>query len=285
MGKELAVFAHRLSRQRSRLVLQPIEAKINGAVGNYNAHKTAYPDIPWPKVAKDFLVDHLGLSQNPLTTQIENHDSLVELLSILKHLNVILTGLCRDLWSYISIGYFRQKASPHEVGSSTMPHKVNPIDFENAEGNLGLAVGLISHLSEKLPISRWQRDLTDSTVLRSLGVVMGHTELAWKSLQKGLQKIDLDPAKTRQDLDQSWEVLSEPVQTVLRRFGVVDAYERLKAATRGVGLSKQGYQDLVKSCHEIPEEYRKQLLQLEPHRYIGLAEHLAEDFLSQGLLP
>lgn len=282
MGKELAVFAHRLSRQRNRLVLQPIEGKINGAVGNYNAHVAAYPDVSWPKIAKIFLVDYLGLFQNPLTTQIENHDSLIETLEILHHINAILIGLCRDLWSYTSIGYFKQKTSPDEVGSSTMPHKVNPIDFENAEGNLGIAMGLIRHFNEKLPISRWQRDLTDSTVMRSIGVIMGHTELAWKSLQKGLQKIDLDPQRTALDLDQSWEVLAEPLQTVLRRFGVVDAYERLKQATRGLGLTRQGYLDLVASSHEIPEEFRSRLMKLEPYQYTGLAERLAEDYVSRG---
>ncbi len=282
LGKELAVFGHRLLRQRQRLVAQPIEGKINGAVGNYNAHIAAYPELDWPKLAKSFVLTRLQLAFNPLTTQIENHDSLVETVGTIRHANTILIGLCRDVWSYVSLGYFTQRTVAGEIGSSTMPHKVNPIDFENAEGNFGLANALCSHFSDKLPISRWQRDLSDSTVLRALGEIAGHTELALASLIKGLGKIEAAPARLAVDLDQAWEVLAEPIQTLMRRHGILDAYERLKGATRGLSVSREALHALVRATAELPEEAKTRLLGMTPASYVGLAPQLARDFVLQA---
>jgi adenylosuccinate lyase len=282
LGKELAVFGRRLLRQRRALSALPIEGKINGAVGNYNAHVVAFPDVDWPEVARSFVKRRLGLAFNPLTTQIENHDSLVEFASTLSHFNTVLIGFARDIWAYISIGYFRQEALPGEVGSSTMPHKVNPIDFENAEGNLGVANALARHFADKLLISRWQRDLSDSTVLRTLGTLVGHSELAWRSFCRGLEKIAVDPVRLAADLDQAWEVLAEPVQTVMRRYGVVDAYERLKAATRGrPTVTREVLHALVDECTLMPSAAKAQLKALTPSQYVGLGERLARDFLGE----
>lgn len=282
LGKELAVFGRRLLRQRRTLAALPIEGKINGAVGNYNAHCVAFPDVDWPDIARSFVKRRLGLAFNPLTTQIENHDSLVEFVSTLGHINTILIGLSRDIWGYVSLGYFRQEVRAGEVGSSTMPHKVNPIDFENAEGNLGLANALARHFAEKLPISRWQRDLSDSTVLRTLGTVVGHSELAWRSFLKGLDKLAVDQDRLAEDLDQAWEVLAEPVQTVMRRYGVVDAYERLKAATRGrSSVTRDVLFALVDECTVLPPSAKEQLKALTPATYTGLAERLALEFVRE----
>ncbi len=288
LGKEFSVFSHRLLRQYKRLCVQPIEGKINGAVGNYNAHHAALMDIHWPTVCKAFVEDKLGLVFNPVTTQIENHDSMVEWLSILSHVNTILIGFCRDIWTYISLGYFSQRVRDGEVGSSTMPHKVNPIDFENAEGNLGVANALIGHFREKLPISRLQRDLSDSTVQRVIGTAIGHSELAWVSLARGLGKIVERHDVIAADLDQAYEVLAEPVQTVMRRYGVVDAYERLKAATRGKSVTRDVIQDLIRSTNELPDEEKMRLRALEPRHYLGFAEeitktHVAELFAVIGV--
>ncbi|MCA1851345.1 MAG: adenylosuccinate lyase, partial [Beggiatoa sp.] len=232
LGKELANFAHRLRRQHAKLRTAPILGKWNGAVGNYNAHLATYPELDWPALARDF-VEGLGLEWNPYTTQIEPHDHLAEALAIIERFNTILIDLCRDLWGYISLGYFRQKVVKTEIGSSTMPHKVNPIDFENAEGNLGMANAVLAHLAQKLPISRWQRDLTDSTVLRNLGVGIGHAVIAYEGCLQGLGRLAVDEEALARDVDGAWELLAEPVQTVMRRYGIEDAYERLKDLTRG----------------------------------------------------
>jgi len=233
LGKELAVFGHRLLRQRLQLAEIRMEGKFNGAVGNYNAHKVALPQVNWRELTAKFLQDHLRLKQNPLTTQIENHDSLVEYLDVLRRFCVVSIGLCRDVWTYIGYGYFRLKKVDGEVGSSTMPHKVNPIDFENAEGNLGIAISLLQHLAEKLPISRMQRDLSDSTVLRSLGTAIGHAELAMQSLLRGMSKLQCDEEALKRDLSSCYELLTEAVQSVMRRHGIMDAYEQLKNVSRG----------------------------------------------------
>ena len=278
LGKEIAVFGHRLQRQVILLNALPIDGKINGAVGNYNAHVAAFAGVDWPEVARSFVEERLGLNFNPLTTQIENHDSVVEFASVIAHINTLLIGLSRDIWSYISIGYFRQRLKAGEVGSSTMPHKVNPIDFENAEGNLGLASAIARHFAEKLPISRWQRDLSDSTVLRAIGEMAGHSELAWRSLLRGLGKITADPETIARDLNEAWEVLAEPVQTVMRRHGVVDAYERLKAATRGKAVTRETLLAVIAGCNELPTDVKKQLSALTPSGYTGLASKLARDF-------
>ncbi|MGH8744461.1 MAG: adenylosuccinate lyase, partial [Burkholderiales bacterium] len=232
LGKELANFAYRLKRAELRIASVRLQGKFNGAVGNYNAHLAAYPRFDWEKFARNF-VESFGFEFNPYTTQIEPHDCLAELFDAYAGANTILIDLDRDLWGYISLGYFKQKAKKKEVGSSTMPHKVNPIDFENSEGNLGVANALLKHLSEKLPVSRWQRDLTDSTVLRNVGVALGHTLLAYDSCLKGLNKLEANPARLREDLEQNWEVLAEPIQTVMRRYGIANSYEQLKALTRG----------------------------------------------------
>lgn len=278
LGKEIAVFVYRLNRQRYKLDAVKLDGKISGAVGNYNAHVIAYPTVDWTLVAKDFVEKVLALNWNPLTTQIENHDSIGEVADVLRRFNTISIGLCRDFWAYISIGYFRQQLKAGEVGSSTMPHKVNPIDFENAEGNFGLSSAVASHFSDKLLISRWQRDLSDSTVLRSLGTMLGHSLLALKSIEKGIAKVAVDDKAIAQDLQGAWEVLGEAVQTVMRRYGVMDAYERLKVATRGRVVSREILLEVINGCHALPEDVRRELAALTPEKYVGLAPRLATEF-------
>ncbi len=274
MGKELANFVYRLQRSRMQLLSIPILGKLNGAVGNYNAHRSAYPDVDWEAFAQHF-VEKLGLQFNPYTTQIESHDAMAEIFNAYARINTILVDLTRDIWGYIALGYFKQKTVANEVGSSTMPHKVNPIDFENAEGNLGIANALLTHLAEKLPISRWQRDLTDSTVLRNMGVALGHSLLAYDSCSKGLNKLEINSAQLAADLDSAWEVLAEPIQTVMRRYGVDNPYEQLKALTRGKGgMTKEAIQTFVSGL-PIPEEAKQRLLELTPRSYIGKATELA----------
>jgi len=280
LGKELAVFAHRLRKISGEVTQLPIESKFNGAIGNYNAHLAAYPTVDWSALTRSFLEERLGFSQNVLTTQIENHDSLVAWCQAVQRYNTVLLGLMRDMWSYISIGYFKQRVVAGEVGSSTMPHKVNPIDFENAEGNLGIATALAQHFAEKLPVSRWQRDLSDSTVLRTLGTFAGHSVLAWESAMRGLGKVTADPARLESDLAGAWEVLAEPVQTVMRSFGVVDAYERLKAATRGAAVTKDSLHRLIRATSEIPKEAQERLLAMRPQDYTGAGAQLAQEFLN-----
>ena len=274
LGKEVANFLHRLHRARARFASVPILAKINGATGNYNAHVAAYPNVDWEGVARGF-VESMGLEFNPYTIQIEPHDGLAELFDALSRINTILIDLNRDMWGYISIGYFKQKTVEGEVGSSTMPHKVNPIDFENSEGNLGVANALLRHLSEKLPVSRWQRDLSDSTVLRNIGVAFGHSLLAYISLDRGLSRVEADPARLAEDLDASWDVLAEAVQTVMRRHGLPNPYEQLKALTRGKGgISAKALHAFIQSL-DLPEAERARLLALTPASYIGKAAELA----------
>ena len=275
MGKEFANVVARLDRQLLQLEDIDIMGKINGAVGNYNAHYSAYPNIDWPAFAEEF-VESLGLSFNPYTIQIEPHDYIAEYFHVLARINTILIDFARDVWGYISVGYFKQKTIAGEIGSSTMPHKVNPIDFENAEGNFGIANALMNHFSEKLPISRWQRDLTDSTVLRNLGTCLAHSLIAFKSLQKGISKLEINDAKLLADLGANWEVLAEPIQTVMRRFGVEKPYEKLKELTRGQGIDQQSMQAFIKTL-DIPEEAKQQLLQLTPANYTGCAEQLAKN--------
>ena len=275
LGKELANVVHRLRRARDNIARVKLLAKINGAVGNYNAHVTAYPDVQWELFARQF-VENLGLEFNPYTTQIEPHDTMVEMFDAYARVNTILIDLNRDIWGYISLGYFRQRTKAGEIGSSTMPHKVNPIDFENAEGNLGLANAVLRHLSEKLPISRWQRDLTDSTVLRNMGVALGYTLLAYDSCLKGLNKLEANPAKLAADLDANWEVLAEPIQTVMRRFAVSGAYEQLKELTRGkAGINRETLRVFISGLTGIPEAERQRLIELTPATYIGKAAELA----------
>jgi adenylosuccinate lyase len=269
MGKEFANVVYRLQRQLLQLENVSILGKINGAVGNYNAHKVAYSDVDWMALAEDF-VDELNLDFNPYTTQIEPHDYIAELFHTLIRTNVILIDLCRDIWGYISLNFFKQKVIKGEVGSSTMPHKVNPIDFENAEGNLGLANALFQHLAEKLPISRFQRDLTDSTVLRSMGTAFGHCMIAWSSLMKGLSKLEINTQIMLDDLDNNWALLAEPIQTVMRRYGVENAYEKLKELTRGTKIDKTSIQNFIQTL-AIPEDAKKQLMALTPANYIGYA--------------
>jgi adenylosuccinate lyase len=273
LGKELANVVSRLQRQRAQIAAVELTGKINGAVGNYNAHVVAYPDVDWPAFAERF-VTRLGLVFNPWTTQIEPHDCIAELGDAVRRANTVLVDLCRDVWGYVSLGYFRQKLKEGEVGSSTMPHKVNPIDFENAEGNLGVASALFGHFSEKLPISRWQRDLTDSTVLRALGTAFGHTQVGLDSLARGLGKLEVAPERIAADLDAAWEVLAEAVQTVMRRHGLPDPYERLKALTRGQGITEASMRGFIESL-ELPDDARRALLVLTPAGYTGLAERLA----------
>jgi adenylosuccinate lyase len=246
---------------------------MNGAVGNYNAHRIAYPEIDWVGIARDFVVG-LGLEWNPYTTQIEPHDYLAELFQAISRFNTILIDLARDLWGYVSLGYFRQKTVAGEVGSSTMPHKVNPIDFENAEGNLGLANAVLEHLSAKLPVSRWQRDLSDSTVLRNLGVGVAYSLIAYQSVLRGLGKLEVDAERLAEDLDQNWEVLAEAVQTVMRRYGVEQPYEKLKALTRGRAVDRETLARFVEGL-PIPAGARRELLDLTPAAYVGLAPRLA----------
>ncbi|MBX2869599.1 MAG: adenylosuccinate lyase [Acidiferrobacterales bacterium] len=270
MGKEIANVVYRLERSLQQIESQPLFGKMNGAVGNFNAHLSAYPDLDWPDISRQF-VESLGLTYAPMTTQIEPHDYIAELCHSMTRFNTMLIDLDRDIWGYISVGYFKQKVVAGEVGSSTMPHKVNPIDFENSEGNLGLANAMLSHLAEKLPISRWQRDLTDSTVLRNLGVGFGYTLIAVESTLKGLGKLELNRIRLSEDLDNNWEVLAEPIQTVMRRYGVEEPYEKLKALTRGSeGITPQTLKTFIESL-EIPEQARKELLQLTPESYIGNA--------------
>jgi adenylosuccinate lyase len=276
MGKEIANFAHRLDRARGRIAGLPMLGKINGAVGNYNAHLAAYPDFDWEPFARQF-VESLGFQFNPYTAQIEPHDWPAELFDAIGRANTILIDLDRDLWGYISLGYFRQKVKKEEVGSSTMPHKVNPIDFENSEGNLGIANALLRHLAEKLPVSRWQRDLTDSTVLRNMGIAFGYTLLGWDSCLRGLARLEADPARMAADLDGAWEVLAEPIQTVMRRYGVPDAYERLKELTRGRdGIDRDALHDFIRGL-PVPDAERERLLRLTPAGYLGLAPRLARN--------
>lgn len=273
MGKELANSAWRLKRQLQQLrAVEPL-AKINGAVGNFNAHRIAYPDVDWPGVSRRFI-ESLGLAWNPYTTQIEPHDWIAEYCHCLIRCNVILLDLARDLWGYISIGHFRQRKVDTEVGSSTMPHKVNPIDFENAEGNLGIANALLAHFAEKLPVSRWQRDLSDSTVLRNLGVAIGHSTLAAQSLLTGLRKLDADAPRMQLELQNSWEVLGEAVQTVMRRHGHADAYERLKELTRGAAITRESLAAFLRTV-DLPPAERDRLLALTPETYTGDAARLA----------
>jgi len=275
LGKEMANFVHRLRRARARIAAVELTAKINGAVGNYNAHLAAYPEFDWEAFARSF-VERFGLTFNPYTTQIEPHDCLAELFDAMAAVNTILLDLDRDMWGYISLGYFKQRLKAGEVGSSTMPHKVNPIDFENSEGNIGLANALFHHLSGKLPVSRWQRDLSDSTVLRNMGVAFGYCLLAWESLLQGLEKLDADPARLKEDLELSWEVLAEPIQTVMRRWGIADPYEQLKALTRGKNrITRETLQAFIRDL-SIPESEKARLLALTPATYTGLAAALAQ---------
>src|SRR5690349_2108501 len=273
LGKEMANFAHRLARAKQRIAAVPILGKVNGAVGNYNAHLVAYPDFDWERFSRRF-VERLGLEFNAYTTQIEPHDWLAELLDAYARANSILLDLDRDVWGYISLGYFAQKVKAGEVGSSTMPHKVNPIDFENSEGNIGIANALLRHLAEKLPVSRWQRDLSDSTAQRNIGAALGHTLLAYASAQRGLGKLQVDARRLAADLDGNWEVLAEAVQQVMRRYGVADAYDKLKDLTRGKRLERGALSQFVKSL-PIPLEAKRRLLALTPARYTGLAADLA----------
>lgn len=276
MGKEMSVFIFRINRQIRQLQNQPVLAKFNGAVGNYNAHYAAYPHLDWQKHSKCFIEQSLGLQWNPMTTQIESHDALVEFFDTVHRLNAILIDFARDMWGYISLGYFVQRTIEREVGSSTMPHKVNPIYFENAEGNLGLSNSMLSHFSQKLPISRWQRDLSDSTVLRSSGSALGHAILAYKNLARGMERVTLSPKRMLGELEECWELLSEPVQTVMRRYGVVDAYDRLKIATRGsASVTKEMIHGAIDGCQEIPDSEKMRMKEWTPQNYIGLAPQLA----------
>ena len=275
LGKEMANFVHRLRRARARIAAVELTAKMNGAVGNYNAHLATYPEFDWEAFARSF-VERFGLTFNPYTTQIEPHDCLAELFDAMAAVNTILLDLDRDMWGYISLGYFKQRLKAGEVGSSTMPHKVNPIDFENSEGNIGLANALFHHLSGKLPVSRWQRDLSDSTVLRNMGVAFGYCLLAWESLLQGLEKLDADPARLKEDLESSWEVLAEPIQTVMRRWGIADPYEQLKVLTRGKNrITRETLQAFIRDL-SIPESEKARLLALTPATYTGLAAALAQ---------
>lgn len=269
MGKELANVVTRLQRQLEQLVDSPILGKINGAVGNFNAHLATYPEAQWPAIAESFVTS-LGLGWNPFTTQIEPHDYMAEMFDVIARFNTILLDLDRDIWGYISLGYFQQNKVEGEIGSSTMPHKVNPIDFENSEGNLGIANAIFRHLAEKLPISRWQRDLTDSTVLRNLGVAIGHSVIAYQSTLRGLAKISLDEQRLKQDLDTSWEVLAEPIQSIMRKFAIPEPYEKLKQLTRGAALDREGFGKLIDAL-DVPEEARQQMRRLTPANYIGNA--------------
>ncbi len=273
LGKEIANTLHRLRRQAEQISRQQFLGKINGAVGNFNAHVSAYPEVDWPALARQF-VESLGLGWNPYTTQIEPHDWMAELFHSMVRYHTILLDLCRDIWAYISIGYFSQKTIEGEVGSSTMPHKVNPIDFENAEGNLGVANALLDHLAMKLPVSRWQRDLTDSTVLRVIGTAYGHSVVAMASLLKGLSKLEVNAARLDDDLNASWEVLAEPIQTVMRRYGIENPYEQLKALTRGKQITAGDLEAFINQL-DLPDEARQTLLALAPANYTGNAQQMA----------
>ena len=273
VGKEFANVVHRLRRQISQIESNEILGKINGAVGNYNAHFSAYPDIDWQSNAQDF-VESLGLSWNPYTTQIEPHDYIAELFAAVGRFNTILIDFDRDIWAYISLGYFKQKTVAGEVGSSTMPHKVNPIDFENSEGNLGIANAVMAHLAEKLPISRWQRDLTDSTVLRNIGTGLAHSLIAYRATLKGVSKLELNATVIDRDIDACWEILAEPIQTVMRRYRIEKPYEKLKELTRGKQIDKQSVQEFVETL-SIPAKAKQELLALSPRTYLGNAEEQA----------
>jgi adenylosuccinate lyase len=275
LGKEIANIVARLARQRAQIAAVALSGKINGAVGNFNAHVAAYPGVDWPALSRGF-VESLGLDWNAYTTQIEPHDGIAELADAVRRANTILVDFCRDIWGYISLGYFRQELKAGEVGSSTMPHKVNPIDFENAEGNLGIANALFAHFAEKLPISRWQRDLTDSTVLRALGTAFGHTIVALDALLRGIGKLEADPARIAADLDASPEVLAEAVQTVMRRYGLPEPYEQLKALTRGERITRETMKAFIESL-ALPGDAKQRLLALTPATYTGSARNLAEE--------
>jgi adenylosuccinate lyase len=274
VGKELANVAARLQSQRAGVERVVILGKMNGAVGNFNAHVAALPQVDWPEFSR-VVVESLGVASNAYTTQIEPHDWIAEYCHALMRTNTVLLDLARDMWSYISLGYFRQRLVDGEVGSSTMPHKVNPIDFENAEGNLGMANALLAHFADKLPVSRLQRDLTDSTVMRNLGVAIGHSVLSYGSLELGLGKIELDQARAGEDLDRAWEVLGEAVQTVMRAHGIPDAYDRLKSFTRGRAIDKDAMREFIASL-DLPPAEKERLLRLEPKDYVGLAPKLAQ---------
>ena len=275
LGKEMANVVARLQRAIKRIEQVEILGKMNGAVGNYNAHLSAYPAYDWENFSKNVIEQRLGLTYNPYTIQIEPHDYMAEMFDAFARANTILLDLNRDIWGYISVGYFKQKTKAGEIGSSTMPHKVNPIDFENSEGNLGLANALLRHLSEKLPVSRWQRDLTDSTVLRNIGVAFGYTLLAYDSCLRGLNKLETNPDRLAADLDATWEVLAEPVQTVMRRYGIENPYEQLKELTRGKGISKEALREFVLTL-AIPQDAKDLLLAMTPANYIGIAAKLAK---------
>ena len=275
LGKEFANVVARLQRAVKRIEQVEILGKMNGAVGNYNAHLSAYPGFDWPAFSQAVIEQRLGLVFNPYTIQIEPHDYMAELFDAFARANTILLDLNRDIWTYVSLGYFKQKLKAGEIGSSTMPHKVNPIDFENSEGNLGLANAILKHLSEKLPVSRMQRDLTDSTVLRNIGVGLGYTLLAYDSCLRGLNKLEVNHARLAQDLDATWEVLAEPVQTVMRRYGIENPYEQLKELTRGKGISKEALQTFVNGL-AIPQDAKDVLLTMTPGNYIGIAAQLAK---------
>jgi adenylosuccinate lyase len=278
MGKEFTNVIYRLERQISQISSTQILGKINGAVGNYNAHISAYPEVNWDDHAQEFITS-LGLTYNPLTTQIEPHDYIAELFDALCRLNTILIDFNRDIWAYISINYFKQKTNPNEIGSSTMPHKVNPIDFENSEGNLGIANAIMNHLSSKLPISRWQRDLTDSTVLRNLGVGIAHSIIAYQAIYKGLNKLELNPSAIEDDLNSNWEVLAEPIQTVMRRYGIDQPYEKLKALTRGKRINHNDIKEFIDTL-DLSDEIKEQLKSLTPSNYIGNAVTQAQYYKS-----
>jgi adenylosuccinate lyase len=275
LGKEFANVVARLQRAEQRIAGVQILGKMNGAVGNYNAHLSAYPKFDWAAFSKNVIEQRLGLTFNPYTIQIEPHDYMAELFDAIARANTILLDLNRDIWGYVSLGYFKQRTKAGEIGSSTMPHKVNPIDFENSEGNLGMANAVLKHMAEKLPVSRWQRDLTDSTVLRNIGVGFGYTLLAYDSCLRGLNKLEVNPARLAEDLDATWEVLAEPVQTVMRRYGIENPYEQLKELTRGKGISREAMQQFVQGL-AIPQEAKDQLLAMTPSNYIGLAAELAK---------
>jgi adenylosuccinate lyase len=273
LGKEMANIAKRLERAIQNIEKVRMTGKMNGAVGNYNAHLSAYPDVDWEAFSKQVVQERLGLEFNPYTIQIEPHDAMAELFDAFARANTILLDMNRDIWGYIAWGYFKQKTKEGEIGSSTMPHKVNPIDFENSEGNLGIANALLRHLSEKLPISRWQRDLTDSTVLRNLGNALGHTLLAYDSALRGLRKLETNHARLAEDLDACWEVLAEPIQTVMRRYQVPNPYEQLKELTRGKVITKEGIQTFILGL-AIPQNAKDELLAMTPSNYVGKAVEL-----------
>ena len=275
LGKEMANFSYRLMRQIEQLEEVKIMGKFNGAVGNFNAHISAYPNLDWPNISKNFI-ESLGINYAPYSSQIETHDYIAEYFHALNRFNTILIDFCRDVWGYISLGYFTQKTIEGEVGSSTMPHKVNPIDFENAEGNLGLAIAMGDHFATKLPISRWQRDLTDSTVLRNLGVSSAHCLISYASISKGISKLEVNQDKLIDDLNEAWEVLAEPIQTVMRRYGVKNPYEKLKSLTRGKKIDVKILADFIDSL-DIPEDAKEELRKLTPMNYIGDAIKLARD--------